>query len=140
MYYEKVGLRTLIFYCQAVAIIAGTYIVLVQQKVFRFTDEDTELIYINLSIPIALLFLSCAVQVGFTAVMQAAYQDERIFPFSKKASAINIIIFASKTASIGAPFVNEADEPIPIIVIIVLSIVTIGLAMFYKSKEELDSM
>ena len=106
----------------------------------RFADDDTELIYINLSIPIALLFLSCAVQVGFTAVMQAAYQDERIFPFSTKASAINIIIFASKSASIGAPFVNEADEPIPIIVIVVLSIITIALAAFYKSKEELDSM
>lgn len=87
-----------------------------------------------------MLFLSCAVQVGFTAVMQAAYQDERIFPFSKKASAINLIILVSKTATIGAPFVNEADEPVPIVVIIALSIASVLIALFYKTKEDLDKM
>ena len=89
------------------AIIAASYIVLVQQKVLKFEDEEQELIFINISIPVALLFLSSAIQVGFIAVAQAAYQDERIFPFSAKASAVNVIYLVSKAGTVSAPFVNE---------------------------------
>lgn len=92
----------------------------------------------NISIPIALLFLSCTVNVGFTAVMSTAFEDERIFPFAKKATAINVIILVSKTCTIGAPFVNEAEEPVPIVVIIVLSFTTVILAIFFPTKEDLD--
>ena len=42
--------------------------------------------------------------------------------------------------TIGAPFVNELEEPIPIYFIIGLSIITVILAVFMKSKEQLDSM
>ena len=68
------------------------------------------------------------------------YQDERVLPFSKKATATNIIILISKTLTIGAPFVNELEEPIPIVVIIVLAILSILIVSFFKSKEELDKM
>ena len=68
------------------------------------------------------------------------YQDERLLPFNKKATATNIIILVSKTVTIGAPFVNELEEPIPIVVIIVLAIASIVIALFFKSKEELDQM
>ena len=61
----------------------------------------------NISIPVALLFLSSAIQVGFLAVSQAAYSDERIFPFSAKASAVNVMYLVSKGATISAPFANE---------------------------------
>ena len=77
---------------------------------------------------------------GFTAVIQSAYEDDRIFPFSRKATAINIIVMVSKTATIGAPFVNELDEPIPIIFLMVLAILSIVIVLFFKSKEELDQM
>lgn len=81
-----------------------------------------------------------SIQVGFTAIFQSAYQDERVLPFNKKATAINIIILVSKTITIGAPFVNELEEPIPIIVIIVLAVLSILIVSFFKSKEELDQM
>lgn len=84
--------------------------------------------------------MSCAIQVGYTAVIQAAFQDERILPFGQKATAINIIVLVSKTLTIGAPFVNELEEPIPIWFIIGLSVLTIILGFFLKSKEELDDM
>lgn len=84
--------------------------------------------------------MSCSIQVGFTAVVQSAYQDERIFPFKKKATAINIIILVSKLFTIGAPFVNELDEPIPIYVLIGLAVLSIILVLFFKSKSELDKM
>ena len=84
----------------------------------KFADEENELYFVNVSIPVSLIVLSIAVQVGFTAVTTSSYQDERIFPFSRKASAINVIVLISKTLTIAAPFVNELDEPIPIVVII----------------------
>ena len=93
-----------------------------------------------ISIPVLLLFMSCAIQVGYTAVIQAAFQDERILPFGQKATAINIIVLVSKTLTIGAPFVNELEEPIPIWFIIGLTVMTIILGFFLKSKEELDEM
>ena len=50
------------------------------------------------------------------------------------------MLLISKTITIGAPFVNEMDEPIPIIVIISLSFLSIILVLFFKSKSELDKM
>ena len=84
--------------------------------------------------------MSCSIQVVYTAIFQSVYQDERVLPFSKKATATNIIILISKSITIGAPFVNELEEPIPIVVIIVLSIMSIVIVSFFKSKEELDQM
>jgi hypothetical protein len=46
----------------------------------------------------------------------------------------------SKCATVGAPFVNEEEEPIPIVVIIVLSICSIILVLFMPWKSELDTM
>lgn len=138
MLYSRLGMKTLILIVQSISIIAATYIVLVQQRVFAFEDPEQETLYLNISIPVALLILSCSIQVGFTAVVQSAYEDERIFPFKKKATAINIIILVSKSFTIGAPFVNELDEPIPIYVIIGLSVLSIIIVLFFKSKSELD--
>jgi hypothetical protein len=49
-------------------------------------------------------------------------------------------VLVSKTITIGAPFVNEMDEPFPIVVIISLSFLSIILILFFKSKSELDKM
>ena len=43
-------------------------------------------------------------------------------------------MLVSKTITIGAPFVNELDEPIPIIVIIGLSALSLIIILFFKSK------
>ena len=63
-----------------------------------------------------------------------------MLPFNKKATGINIIVLVSKSITIGAPFVNEFEEPIPIIVIIGLAILSIIIVSFFKSKDELDQM
>lgn len=138
--YPLMGMKWLIISVQIITLIAASYIVLVQQKYLQYDDPEEENLFVNISIPVALLFMSCSIQVGFTAVVQAAYQDERVLPFAKKATAINIIILVSKSATIGAPFVNEEDEPIPILVIIGLAITSIIIVLFFKSKAELDEM
>jgi len=61
-----------------------------------------------------------------------------VLPFNKKATAVNIIILVSKSITIGAPFVNELEEPIPIVVIIVLAVLSLIIVYFFKSKDELD--
>ena len=61
-------------------------------------------------------------------------------PFNKKATGINIIVLVSKSITIGAPFVNELEEPIPIVVIIGLAVLSIIIVSFFKSKDELDAM
>jgi len=63
-----------------------------------------------------------------------------VFPFARKASAVNVIVLVSKTVSIGAPFVNESEEPIPIVVIALSALLSIIIAYFYDSKEDLDKM
>ena len=50
------------------------------------------------------------------------------------------MVLISKTITIAAPFVNEMDEPIPIIVIISLSFLSIILVLFFKNKSDLDKM
>jgi hypothetical protein len=50
------------------------------------------------------------------------------------------MVLISKTITIAAPFVNEMIEPIPIIVIISLSFLSIILVLFFKSKSDLDKM
>jgi hypothetical protein len=46
----------------------------------------------------------------------------------------------SKTFTIGAPFANELEEPIPIYIIIGLAILSILISLLTKSKSELDKM
>ena len=133
-------MKLLIIIVQCISIVAAGYICLVQTKVFSFEDEEQEKLFVDISIPVALVLLSCTIQVGFTAVVQSAYQDERVFPFSKKATAINIIILISKTITVAAPFVNELDEPIPIYVILAVCLLSILLVLFFPNKEELDKM
>lgn len=106
----------------------------------KYQDPAEEIVFVELSIPVAIVLMGCSIQVGYTAIFQSVYQDERVLPFSKKATATNIIILVSKSFTIGAPFVNELEEPIPIVVIIVLSIMSIVIVSFFKSKEELDQM
>ena len=53
---------------------------------------------------------------------------------------MNVIILVSKTCSIGAPFVNESEEPIPIVVMVLLAFVSLIIAYFYDTKEDLDKM
>lgn len=53
---------------------------------------------------------------------------------------MNIIILVSKSITIGAPFVNELQEPIPVVVIICLAVFGMIVVYFFKSKDELDQM
>jgi hypothetical protein len=46
----------------------------------------------------------------------------------------------SKLFTIGAPFANELEKPMPIVIILLLSMVSIFLCLLTKSKSDLDKM
>lgn len=138
--YQPLGMRSLLQLVEVVMISSCSFIILVQQKILKFEDPESELYFVNIGIPLALIFLSCACQIGFTGVTQCAYQDERIFPFSKKATAVNCVVLVSKFFSIGVAFVNEMAEPIPIAVIICLSCFALLVAFTFPKKDFLDKM
>jgi len=66
-------MKLLVIIASSINAVSATYIVLVQQKVLKFEDEEKESLFVQISIPTALVFLSCAIQVGFTAVVQTAF-------------------------------------------------------------------
>lgn len=107
--YDKLGMKALIIYTQLITITAGVFIVLVQERIIKLEDPLSEQLFVKLSVPIAICLMSLSIQVGYTAIFQSVYQDERVLPFSKKATATNIIVLVSKTLTIGAPFVNELE-------------------------------
>lgn len=61
MFYERLGMKQLIIYCQICTILAATYIVLVQEKVFMFQDPAKEAMFFNISIPVALVFMCLSI-------------------------------------------------------------------------------
>jgi hypothetical protein len=71
--YERLGLKTLVLIMQSVNIVFSIFMVLIQQKVIKSDNPDEESTLVNVSIPIALFFMSLSIQVGFTAVYQTAF-------------------------------------------------------------------
>lgn len=59
--YPRLGLKWLIVCTQSVAILSASYMVMVQQKIIGFDDEEREEVFVQVSIPVALLFLSLAI-------------------------------------------------------------------------------
>lgn len=91
-----------------------------------------------MSIPLAILVVSLCHQTGFLSVIMTSYQDERVFPFERKATAINIMVLVGKFVTTGASFVNELAEPMPLIVLLVLTAIWLALSFLFPAKEQLD--
>ena len=61
MTYEWLGMKFLVIIAQCLNIIATTYIILVKTKVISFKDPEQEELFMNISIPVSLFFLSTAI-------------------------------------------------------------------------------
>jgi cation transport ATPase len=71
--YERLGMKVLVLIVQAITVLSSAYIICVQQRVFEMQDPEQQLIFVNVSIVVALMLLNLSIQVGFTAVVQSAY-------------------------------------------------------------------
>lgn len=56
--FPMLGLRKLVQYVEVVMITACVWIIMVQKKYISYEDTDSELYLVNISIPLALIFLS----------------------------------------------------------------------------------
>ena len=63
-----------------------------------------------------------------------------MFPFKVRATYINIVVLVSKSVTIAAPFVNEMDEPTPLVFMICIQAFILVVILFFKSKSQLDKM
>lgn len=104
------------------------------------SNKHEEIILLNISIPLILFVLSLSCQAGYSSLTLTIFQDEQIFPFEKKATAINIIMFLSKIFTILSSFVNELNEPIPILFIIVLALTGLFLIAMFPTREQQREM
>ena len=95
-----------------------------------YEDPEEQKQMLDVSIPILVFILCLCIQIGYTTILQSMYQDERIFPFKQKCTAIQIITLVSKLFTIGAPFANEVEKPIPIVIILSLSLLSILICLF----------
>ena len=59
--FNKLGLKMLLICTQCISITMSLFIILVQVKAFRYEDEEEEDMFIRVSIPISLLFMSLAI-------------------------------------------------------------------------------
>lgn len=59
--YEKLGMKALVIYCQIITVIAGTFIVLVQEKLIKFSSVDSETLFVNIAIPGAIVLMSLSI-------------------------------------------------------------------------------
>ena len=60
-FYERLGMKALIIYCQIVTVVCATYIVMVQEKIFKYEDEGKEALFVSISIPVALVFMCLSI-------------------------------------------------------------------------------
>lgn len=68
LFYKPLGLRILMQLVSFVMIVSALFIISVQQKWIRLARETQEVLFINYSIPLSLIFLSMACQTGFIAI------------------------------------------------------------------------
>ena len=116
--YPLLGMKVLILWTNSIGLVSTFFLILTQQKIIALENAEEEEVFIAVLVPILIFFLALNIQIGFTAIFQSAFEDDRIFPFRVRATSCNIIIMVSKTITIAAPFVNEIEEPIPLIVVL----------------------
>ena len=82
-------------------------------------DHDYKLGYI---VPILVFFLKVGINIGFLATYRASFNEDFIFPFNKRATAIGICNFIARLITALSPLVAELDRPGPIAVVIILNV------------------
>lgn len=112
------GMKWLVMSTTSFGLVATLFLILVQTHVLKVQEGQNEELFVAIIVPSLIFVLALAIQIGYTAIFQAAFEDDRVLPFKYRASLVNIIILVSKTVTIGAPFVNELEEPIPLYVVI----------------------
>ena len=72
----------------------------------------------------------------YSAASYASFSDPTIFPLLKRSTAVGICDFFAIGITIFAPFVAELDRPIPILVVIFVSIISLIVSFTFVSPPK----
>jgi len=86
--------------------------------------------------PILILVLKLGVIMGFITTTQISFTDDRIFPANRRNTSVGTCGMIARSITILAPIVNEWAAPIPILVILGLSIVGMATSTTFPSANE----
>ena len=112
--YHRLGMKFLLILTNIVGMVSTFIMILSHETFVASSKSQTKSLFLSIMTPSVMFLLSLCIQVGYTTIVQCAFEDDRILPFKIRATSINIIVLVSKTVTIGAPFVNEMEEPIPL--------------------------
>lgn len=87
-------------------------------------------------IPLWIFFTKIWIQAANLYVYQAAYNEDVIFPFYKRATSIGIINFISRSFTIASPMIAELDKPIPTIILLAAVFLALVASFFLPSKKD----
>ena len=73
--------------------------------------------------------------ITYSAASYASFSDPTIFPLLKRSTAVGICDLFAIGITIFAPFVAELERPIPILVVIGISLVGLGVSFTFQSRR-----
>jgi len=99
------------------------------------SDKDREF-HLKKIIPYFTFFAKIGVSLTVQFTYYVSFSDQRTFPLLKRTTAIGICNFIARSFTIFAPLVAELDRPIPII--IVMTVTLVGLITSFTFPSERD--
>ena len=90
----------------------------------------------KIAIPIIVFLTKIWLQVVMLTAYQASYNEDIIFPFYKRATAIGIANFFARSFTIGSPLVAELDKPVPTIILLCAVFLALVSSFFLPSRQE----
>jgi len=96
-------------------------------------DREYHLGYL---IPALIFMIKIGVNTSFLAAYRASFNEDFIFPFFKRATAVGICNFIARSFTILAPLCAEIPTPGPIIIHIFINLIAFITCFTLPSKEE----
>lgn len=99
------------------------------------SDKDREY-HLKKIIPFFTFFAKVGTQFTYSNTSQASYSDARVFPLSKRTTAIGICNFVARFLCIFAPLIAELDRPTPSIVSLCVLFIAFIVAFTFPSVDQ----
>ena len=99
------------------------------------SDKDREY-HLKRIIPYFTFFAKIGVYLTFLFTNYLSFGDAKTFPILKRTTAIGICNFIARAITVFAPLIAEVDRPVPIIVVIVVTIIGLITSFTFSSVDE----
>lgn len=100
------------------------------------SDKDREW-HLKRIIPYFTFLAKIGVNLTFQFTYYISFNDPTTFPLAKRTTAIGICNFIARLATIFAPLAAELDRPIPISIVIIVTIIGLITCLTFPNPDEL---